>query len=208
MKIHPKNNNKNKVILRTAILRNSHSKMFNLKIYIGKWGWFTSITMPRFWWPTTRVSMGENWWLHVSIGTVNGVTQPPPKEGAWSTLFSNLSKPGLHNYEVKCYKRPLLEEVALFRLPCPIHVPTKNLKLSNIIFLILDQVQDPSVPMYSVFQEFPKVMKALIFAKAKMKLVNMKKLYKSMSLMTNIILNQKTQELLGLQIQVKKWLLL
>ena len=28
-------------------------------------------------------------------GTVIGITQPPPTEGAWSALFSNLSKSGL-----------------------------------------------------------------------------------------------------------------
>ena len=46
--------------------------------------------------------------------------QPPQKEGAWRVLFSNLSKSGLENYVVKRSKRPLLEEVARSRLPCPI----------------------------------------------------------------------------------------
>ena len=45
-------------------------------------------------------------------GTVIGITQPPPTEGAWSALFSNLSKSGLDNYVAKRSKRPLLEEVA------------------------------------------------------------------------------------------------
>ena len=38
--------------------------------------------------------------------------QPPPTEGNWSALFSNLSKSGIVNYVVKRSKRPLLEEVA------------------------------------------------------------------------------------------------
>ena len=42
-------------------------------------------------------------------GAVIGVTQPPPKEGAWSALFSNLSKSDLDNYVVKRSKRPLSE---------------------------------------------------------------------------------------------------
>ena len=53
-------------------------------------------------------------------GTVIGITQPPPTEGAWSALFSNLSNFGLDNYVVKRSKRPLLEEVLRYRLPCPI----------------------------------------------------------------------------------------
>ena len=52
-----------------------------------------------------------------SNGTVIGITQPLPKEGAWSALFSNLSKSGLDSYVVKCSKRPLLEEVAWPQLP-------------------------------------------------------------------------------------------
>ena len=43
---------------------------------------------------------------------VVGITQPPPKEGARSALFSNLSKSGLDNYAVKRSERPLLEEVS------------------------------------------------------------------------------------------------
>ena len=43
---------------------------------------------------------------------VIGITQPPPRDGAWSALFSNMSKPGLDNYVVKRPKCPLLEEVA------------------------------------------------------------------------------------------------
>ena len=46
--------------------------------------------------------------------------QPPPKEGAWSALFSNLSKSDLDSYVVKRFKRPLLEEVSWSRLPSPI----------------------------------------------------------------------------------------
>ena len=34
-------------------------------------------------------------------GTVIGITQPPPIDGAWSALFSYLSKFGLDNYVVK-----------------------------------------------------------------------------------------------------------
>ena len=45
-------------------------------------------------------------------GTVIGITKPPPTEGVWSALFSNLSKSGLDNYVVKRSKRPLLEEVS------------------------------------------------------------------------------------------------
>ena len=45
-------------------------------------------------------------------GTVIGITQPPPREVAWSALFSNLSKSALDNYVVKRSERPLLEEVA------------------------------------------------------------------------------------------------
>ena len=50
--------------------------------------------------------------LHWLQGTVIGITQPPPREGAWSALFSNLSKSGLDNYVVKRSKLPLLEEVS------------------------------------------------------------------------------------------------
>ena len=39
--------------------------------------------------------------LNFQWGTVIGITQPHPKEGAWRTLFSNLSKSGLDNYVVK-----------------------------------------------------------------------------------------------------------
>ena len=46
------------------------------------------------------------------LGTVIGITQPPPKDGAQSALFSNLSKSALDNYVVKRFERPLLEEVA------------------------------------------------------------------------------------------------
>ena len=41
-----------------------------------------------------------------------GITQPPPKEGARSAFFSNLSKSGLDNYLVKRSKRNLLEELS------------------------------------------------------------------------------------------------
>ena len=42
-----------------------------------------------------------------------GITQPPPRDGAWSALFSNLSKSALvDNYALKRSERPLLEEVA------------------------------------------------------------------------------------------------
>ena len=47
------------------------------------------------------------------------IMEPPPKEGARSDLFSNLSKSGLDNYVVKRYERSLLEEVSLSRLPFP-----------------------------------------------------------------------------------------
>ena len=39
-----------------------------------------------------------------------GITQPPPKEGAWSALFSNLSKSSLDNYVVKRSKRLLFRD--------------------------------------------------------------------------------------------------
>ena len=49
------------------------------------------------------------------------ITQPPPKEGAWSVLFCNLSKPyiarpGLAIYVVKGFERPLLEKLSLSRI--------------------------------------------------------------------------------------------
>ena len=40
-----------------------------------------------------------------------GITQPPSTEGAWSALFSNLSKSGLDNFEAERSMRPLLEEI-------------------------------------------------------------------------------------------------
>ena len=43
-----------------------------------------------------------------TIGHGYRVTQPPPREGVQSALFSNLSKSGLDNYVVKRSKRPLL----------------------------------------------------------------------------------------------------
>ena len=43
---------------------------------------------------------------------VIGITQPPPRDGALSASFSNLSKSALDNYVVKCSECPLLEEVA------------------------------------------------------------------------------------------------
>ena len=54
-------------------------------------------------------------------GTKNGITQPPPRDGPWSALFSNLSKSALDNYIVKCSERPLLEEVTWSRKLCPIY---------------------------------------------------------------------------------------
>ena len=45
-------------------------------------------------------------------GTVIRITEPSPKEGAWSGLFSNRSKRS---------KYPLLEKVAWFRLLCLIY---------------------------------------------------------------------------------------
>ena len=44
--------------------------------------------------------------------TVIRITQPPQRDGAWSALFSNLSKSALDNYVVKRSEHPLLEEVA------------------------------------------------------------------------------------------------
>ena len=38
--------------------------------------------------------------MHDSIGKVIGITQPAPRDGAWSALFSNLSKSALDNYVV------------------------------------------------------------------------------------------------------------
>ena len=46
------------------------------------------------------------------IGKSNYDHATSPKEGAWSALFSNLSKSGLDNYVVKRFKRPLLQEVS------------------------------------------------------------------------------------------------
>ena len=46
------------------------------------------------------------------LGTVIGVTQPPPKDGARNALFSNRSKSGLDKYVAKRSKRHLLEEVS------------------------------------------------------------------------------------------------
>ena len=57
-------------------------------------------------------------------GTVIGITQPPPTEGAWRALLSSLSKSDLDNYIVKRSKRPLLEEVSWSRLPCLICLPS------------------------------------------------------------------------------------
>ena len=37
-------------------------------------------------------------------GTVIGVTQPPPRDGAWSSFFSNLSKSAFDNYSTQCSK--------------------------------------------------------------------------------------------------------
>ena len=49
-----------------------------------------------------------------------GITQPLPRDGAWSALFINLSKSAWDSYVVKRSERPLLEEVAWSRLLCPI----------------------------------------------------------------------------------------
>ena len=57
--------------------------------------------------------------MKLDKGTVIGITQPPPKDGARDTLFSNVSKSGLDNYVVKRTKRHLFEEVSWSRLPCP-----------------------------------------------------------------------------------------
>ena len=52
---------------------------------------------------------------------VIGITQPPLRDGAWSALFSNLSKSALDKYYVvKSSECPLLEEGAWFWLLCPI----------------------------------------------------------------------------------------
>ena len=64
--------------------------------------------------------MSYQYWFLILQGTVIGITQPPPRDGAWSALFSNLSKSALDDYVVKCSERPLLEEVAWSRLLCPI----------------------------------------------------------------------------------------
>ena len=45
-------------------------------------------------------------------GTLIGETQPPPREGARSPLFSNLSKSGLDNYAVRHSERSLQKKVA------------------------------------------------------------------------------------------------
>ena len=50
-------------------------------------------------------------------GWQKSYSQSSPKEGAWSTLFSNLSKSGLDSYIVKRSKRLLLEEVVWSWLP-------------------------------------------------------------------------------------------
>ena len=49
--------------------------------------------------------------LTCSIGHGNHDHATSPTEGAWSALFSNLSKSGLDSYIVKRSKRPLLEVV-------------------------------------------------------------------------------------------------
>ena len=50
--------------------------------------------------------------MKLDKGTVIGITQPPPKDGARDTLFSNVSKSGLDNYVVKSTKRHLLEKIS------------------------------------------------------------------------------------------------
>ena len=57
-----------------------------------------------------------------------GITQHPPREGAWSALFSNLSKCDLDKFVVKRPKRPFLEEVSWSRLPFLIWQPYVPLK--------------------------------------------------------------------------------
>ena len=44
--------------------------------------------------------------LGYQLGTVIGITQPPPTEGAWNALFKNLSKYGLDNYYVVKFQAP------------------------------------------------------------------------------------------------------
>ena len=51
-------------------------------------------------------------YLNVLNGTVIGIMQPPPIDGARNVLLSNLSKSGLDNYVVKRSKRHLLKEVS------------------------------------------------------------------------------------------------
>ena len=53
-------------------------------------------------------------------GIIIGITKPPPKEGAWSALFSNLFQSGVDSFVVKRSECPLLEEVTWTRLPFPI----------------------------------------------------------------------------------------
>ena len=53
---------------------------------------------------------GEN--SIVCIGHGNRYHATSSNRDAWNALFSNLSRSGLDNYEVKRFKRPLLEEVA------------------------------------------------------------------------------------------------
>ena len=80
-------------------------------------------------------------WVDSNKWPVIEFTQPPPRDGAWSALFSNLSKSALDNYEVKRSKRPLLEEVAWSRLLFPIsktNEPEENDSVwSNAYLLIL-----------------------------------------------------------------------
>ena len=61
---------------------------------------------------TQKSLMKDVFARNLLIGTVIGITQPPPRDGAWSALFSNLSKSTLDNYVVNRSDRPLLEEVA------------------------------------------------------------------------------------------------
>ena len=51
-------------------------------------------------------------------GTVIGITKPSPTEGAWSALLHIFLRQNWTDYLIKRSTRPLLEEVAWYRLLC------------------------------------------------------------------------------------------
>ena len=77
-------------------------------------------------------------------GTVIGITQPPPREGVWSALFSNLAKPGLEIYVTKRSKRPLFVYDPQEQTIC--------VKKQNKISFILKDTQFNTLQMSTYFQ--------------------------------------------------------